>query len=142
MSTVAEPMPMFAEGVVGFDSPARGAPHLIGGYCRQCDRWSFPRTEHCRHCHGKSERRSLGSYGTVYSCTVVRTKPPLKFPQPYAVAYVDLRDRPLRIFMLIDPAAADSVQIGDHVELVVGQVGVNREGAACLRPYFRPLKAR
>ena len=132
-------LPLFAEGIVGFGRPPRAAPYLIGGYCPRCDRWYFPRTQHCRHCHEESREAPLGSRGTVYSCTVVRAKPPLGFPRPYALAYVDLRDRPLRIFMLVDPAAADDVRIGQEVELAIGAVGVNRSGAPCLRPFFRPL---
>jgi len=132
---------MFADRVVGFGEPPHGAPYLIGGRCQQCDRWVFPRVELCRHCHIALEERSLGSRGSVYSYTVVRTRPPLGFPRPYAVAYVDLTERPLRVFMLIDPAAADRVRIGQLVELAVGQVGVNRTGAPCLRPFFRPKLA-
>jgi uncharacterized protein len=142
VKTIEEALPIFAANVVGFGSTGCGSPYLIGGHCPKCDRWYFPRTEHCRHCHEESELTSLGSLGTVYSCTVVRIKPPLGFPSPYAVAYVDLRDKPLRVFMLIEPASALAVRIGQDVELAVDTVGVNRDGAACLRPFFRPIRSR
>lgn len=135
MSEAAHRLPMFADGVVGFTSAAK--PYLLGAHCATCERWFFPQGQRCRHCGSALLAEPLGSTGTIYSFTVVRTKPPLGLPRPYALAYVDLDERPLRILMLLDPKATH-LSIGTAVELSVDPLGVNLEGAACLRPYFRP----
>jgi uncharacterized protein len=128
-------LPPFAEGIVGFDAERR--PHLLGSHCQRCGKWAFPPAGRCRHCQENVEPCSLGSTGTLYSVTTVRIRPPLGFPQPYRVAYVDLDDAPLRVFMPLDPAAP-AVAIGAAVTLVVGPLGVNNTGAPCTRPYFSP----
>ncbi|HVW67883.1 MAG TPA: OB-fold domain-containing protein [Steroidobacteraceae bacterium] len=142
MTGVAAELPMFADHIVGFGPPPESRPHLLGGRCAACDRWFFPVAERCTGCYGPLEVVNLGAHGTVYSCTLVRTKPPLGLPRPYAVAWVDLAGPPLRIFMLVDPSLATSVAIGQSVELGVGPVGVDRHGAACRRPYFTPVGPR
>jgi len=139
MNAAPHELPMFAEGVVGFGDAPDCAPYLIGGRCPACGRWYFPQPDLCRHCQAALERASLGSRGEIYSNTVVRTKPPLGLPRPYAVGYIDLAEQPLRIFMLLDPSATDTLRIGQQVELAVGPLGVNRERVPCLRPFFRPI---
>lgn len=129
-------LPVFADGIVGFSELRR--PHLLGSYCPRCDRWAFPWMSRCRHCQQSVEPRSLGSSGSVYSFTTVRSRPPLGFPQPYPVAYVDLDATPLRVFMPLDPLSA-TIGIGLPVALRVGPLGVNAAGARCLRPFFTPL---
>ncbi len=116
-----------------------GQFELIGGRCDACDDYSFPRSEHCCHCHADTRKVSLGTDGTIYSFTVVRTKPPLELPQPYAVAYIDLEDVPLRVFCLLDPAQTGDAIIGASVRLSVGPLGVNNAGQHCLRPFFQLL---
>ncbi len=112
---------------------------LIGGYCDFCDDYSFPKAEHCYRCHADTRKVSLGTDGVIYSFTVVRTKPPLGLPQPYAVAYFDLEDVPLRVFCLLDPKQTEDAVIGAKVRLSVGPLGVNNKGQACLRPFFQLL---
>ena len=115
-------------------------PGLLGGFCPACNRQYFPRPRYCRVCLGPLEEADLGSEGTVYSFTVVRTKPPLGLPQPYSVGYVDLAAGGLRIFSLLDPAAIDDLRIGLPVRVVVGPLGRDSQGDPCLRPYFAPLR--
>lgn len=110
---------------------------LIGGHCDACDKYSFPKAEHCFHCHADTRQVSLGTDGVIYSFTVIRTKPPLGLPQPYAVAYIDLQDVPLRVFCLLDPKQTEDAVIGAKVRLSVGPLGINNEGEDCLRPYFQ-----
>ncbi len=125
---------MFAAGIVELGP----VPRLLGSHCGSCDRWFFPRKNQCRRCGGETLPVSLGSTGKIYSMTVVRTKPPLGLPRPYALGYVDLDGRPLRILMLLDPKAFQQLAIGSAVELAVDTLGVNRRGEPCLRPFFRP----
>jgi uncharacterized OB-fold protein len=113
-------------------------PSLLGGFCPDCNRRYFPRPRYCRGCLGPVEETSLGSEGTVYSFTVVRTKPPLGLPQPYSVGYIDLAESGMRIFCLLDPAAIDQLRIGLPVRLAVGPLGHDGHGSPLLRPYFTP----
>lgn len=112
---------------------------LVGAYCDHCDNYFFPTREHCSNCLGNTVQTGLGSRGTVYSFTVVRTKPPFRLPQPYGVAYVDLDGYPLRVFGLLDSQQLEKVRIGSPVRLCVGPMGVNNADQPCLRPFFRLL---
>ncbi len=112
---------------------------LLGGYCDACDDYSFPQSEHCHRCHADTRLVGLGTDGVIYSFTVVRTRPPLGLPQPYAVAYIDLKDVPLRVFCLLDPEQTGDIAIGAGVRLSVGQLGINNVGQDCLRPFFQLL---
>lgn len=136
--TAPEPQ-LFADDVVAFGPSPQRVPHLVGGRCPACEVASFPWAPRCRHCDAELVRVSLGSTGTVYSATLVRTRPPLGLPRPYAVAYVDLDAAPLRVFMLADAASAAPLPIGQRVALAVDELGVDADGHRCLRPIFRPL---
>lgn len=115
-------------------------PQLLGGYCRECGTYHFPAPEVCPGCLGRlgevMEQISLGDRATLYSVTTIRTKPPLGLPKPYRVGYVDLQQVPLRIFALLDPEQEHALEIGQELQLQTARLGVNLEGAPCLRPYF------
>ncbi|MHB8767240.1 MAG: Zn-ribbon domain-containing OB-fold protein [Deferrisomatales bacterium] len=129
----------FAPGV--FTAPADGGPpRLLGGRCAPCGRWFFPRPARCPGCLERVEEAELGGDGAVYSCTVVRVRPPWGLPQPYGVGYVDLDGSGLRVFGLLDPAALDRFRVGVPVRLAVGPLGVDSQGTPCLRPYFSPAE--
>jgi uncharacterized OB-fold protein len=85
---------------------------------------------------GLVEETDLGSEGTLYSFTVIRTKPPLGLPQPYGVGYIDLKGKALRIFGLLDAKAVDQLRVGLPLRLAVAPLGLNGRGEPCLRPYF------
>lgn len=112
---------------------------LVGAHCDNCDKYFFPVRELCSGCLGSTTQTRLGSHGTVYSFTVVRTKPPFGLPQPYGVAYIDLDRVPLRVFGLLDPQQLGEAHIGARVFLCVSPMGVNNADQACLRPFFRLL---
>lgn len=128
-------LPPFAPGIFREGSD-RTPPVLLGSRCTACQRFYFPRTGLCPSCLGETHGAELGSRGRIYSHTVVRTKPPLGLPAPYAVGYVDLEDCGLRIFALLDPQQAGRLRIGMPVRLAVGPLGHDGHGKACLRPYF------
>jgi uncharacterized OB-fold protein len=110
---------------------------LVGSRCRTCGCLCFPLDAHCPKCRGGTDREVVGTRGTLYSYTVVRTKAPFGLPQPYAVGYVDLAESSLRVFGLLDPAAIGSFEVGMPVEVTVMPLGVDNEGRRCLRPVFR-----
>lgn len=120
-------------------APYKDGFELVGAYCDNCERYFFPIREYCSNCLGPTAQVRLGSRGTIYSFTIVRTKPPFELPQPYGVAYIDLDALPLRVFGLLDPQQLGKVCIGAPVRLSVGRMGVNNAGQPCLRPFFRLL---
>jgi len=119
--------------------PGAGRYGLVGSRCRACGCRRFPFDAHCPECRGGMDREVVGTRGTVYSYTVVRTKAPFGLPQPYAVGYVDLAESSLRVFGLLDPAAIGSLEVGMPVEVTVMPLGVDGEGRRCLRPVFRRI---
>lgn len=132
-------IPPFATGIFRAGGGSLNGPVLLGGLCSGCRRQFFPRPAICPDCLGAVEEVELGSRGRVYSFTVVRTKPPLGLPQPYAVGYVDLNDCKLRIFTLLDPANVERFRIGAPVRLAACPLGDDGHGNPRLRPYFTLL---
>ncbi len=137
--TEVSALPPVVDNIFTASADDPGQFELIGSHCAACDRYFFPGAEFCSDCHATADQVSLGGRGTIYSYTVVRIKPPLGLPQPYAVAYIDLLSVPLRIFCLLDPEQAEEAAIGGKVVLSVGAVGQNNAGQACLRPFFQLL---
>ena len=121
-----------------FTLPPDGGPYpqLLGGYCPGCERYAFPRRPYCANCLGRTEQRVVGSGGSINSYTVVRIKPPLGFPSPYGVVYVDLTESGLRVFGLFDPDTLAQLRIGLEVKLAAGPFGHDGQGNVRLRPIF------
>jgi uncharacterized OB-fold protein len=138
--TLADIRPV-APGIFTLPPYDKTPPTLLGGYCKECDKWYFPRPKYCPRCLGLIEETAVGSTGTIYSYTIVRIKPPLGFPSPYSVVYVDLAESGLRVFGLFDPEAIDQLRIGLEVALAVKPLGDNGQGEPRLRPYFTPRKS-
>ncbi|MBV23572.1 MAG: hypothetical protein CMM21_00895 [Rhodospirillaceae bacterium] len=130
-------LPPVADGIFAVSAEDPNRFELVGGHCQRCDDYSFPRSMHCCHCRAETDEHSLGSDGNIYSLAVVRIKPPLGLPRPYAVAYIDLEAVPLRVFCLLDPVQCEDAVIGAGVRLSVGPLGVNNAGQDCLRPFFK-----
>jgi len=139
-SEIAKQAAPVAPGI--FTLPSRDAqpPALLGGHCTECDRRFFPQPMYCPQCLGPLEKSSIGSRGRIYAFTVVRIKPPLGLPQPYAVGYIDMEESGLRIFCLLDPRQVDRLEVGLDVVLAVDVLGHDGKGTPRLRPYFTPVK--
>lgn len=129
-------LPMVVSGLV--DMAGKDSPQLLGSRCPDCGHYAYPASGLCSECGSEMGSVELGSSGTLYSYTTVRVKPPLGLPQPYSVGYIDLDNAPLRVFGLLDCSDEAACTIGATVKLKVGELGVNRDGAPCLRPYFAP----
>lgn len=133
-------MPPIIQGIFTLPPYDQTPPRLIGGLCPACNWRCFPRQRYCRFCLGKMEEIILDSEGTIYSFTVIRTKPPFGLPNPYSVGYVDLAESGLRIFCLLDPGAINQLRVGLPVRLVVEPLGHDGHGAPRSRPYFTPIR--
>lgn len=139
MSMEMQDLQPVVEGIFTLPPYEDAPPVLLGGYCPACNRTYFPRPTFCRSCPGHPEEVSLGREGTLYSYTIIRVKPPLGLPAPYAVGYIDLKENGLRVFCLLDPAEVDALEIGLPVVLKVAPLGRGVDGAPRLRPYFTPV---
>ena len=112
---------------------------LIGSRCSECKRIDFPARVDCVDCgDGTPDIVPLSRRGTLYSYTVVRTRPPFGLPAPYALGYVDLAAEGLRVLMPLDAKAIGGFAIGMPLVLVSGPLGVDLAGHACIRPFFTP----
>ena len=140
MSEETSSLPPFAEGVFTLPPYEQHLPALLGGWCAQCNHYYFPQPRYCRRCLEPTAQITLGTEGTLYSYTVIRTKAPLGLPLPYGVGYIDLKESGLRIFCLLDPAALARLKVGHAVRLEVGPLGHDHQGRPCLRPYFTPME--
>lgn len=138
-TTEMDKIPPVAPGIFTPPPFDREPPALLGGVCPGCRKQYFPRPRYCPRCLGPLRECSIGSRGTVYSFTVVRTKAPLGLPQPYSVGYIDMAESGLRVFCLLDPAAIDRLAVGLEVELAVAALGHDGGGEPRLRPYFKPV---
>lgn len=93
-------------------------PALTGMKCTRCGRKSFPSREVCPLCGADTDLLAvtLGRVGRVYSYTIVR-QAPAGLETPYVLAYVDLPDDEVRVMSQIVGVEAESVYIGQVVEL-------------------------
>jgi len=138
-SAVDGEFPSVQEGIYILPPPGKdGTPHLLGGQCGACGEIHFPREQHCNRCLGPVEKKDLGGQGTIYSFTVVRSKPPFGFPQPYSVGYIDMANSNLRVFCLLDSDYINDLKIGMAVVLAVKPLGHNSATRTCMRPFFAP----
>jgi uncharacterized protein len=129
-------LPFFQADIVTACRGGGSQPVLLAGLCQVCKRRFFPKPKLCPGCLAETDLVELGSSGTIYSFTIVRIKPPMGLPQPYAVGYVDIAE--LRIFCLLDPGRVDELAVGQRVVLAVMPLGLDAGGNPCLRPYFTP----
>jgi uncharacterized OB-fold protein len=113
---------------------ASGKPHLIGGRCKNCGAFSFPRAEVCTSCLSEEiEAVNLGDEGMLYSYSIVH-QAPRGWTTPYALGYVDLTDD-VRVLAHIDvPHAALAIEM--PVKLSVGVVGSDDSGAPLMSYTF------
>jgi uncharacterized protein len=130
------PLRPVAPGVFTLPPYDAQPPRLLGGRCPAGHGPFFPRPTYCPRCLSEVVEADLGARGTVYSYTVVRTRAPLGFPEPYSVGYVDLTEAPLRVFCLLDPDCIEELEIGRAVRLCVKPFGDDGNGEPLLRPLF------
>ncbi len=93
---------------------------LVGGRCKRCGDYSFPRKPTCRSCNcDEVEETLLSSRGTVYAYTIIRVRPPAGFSLPYTLGYVQLDHEHIVIPALFAATEEQlvSLAIGDPVEL-------------------------
>jgi acetyl-CoA acetyltransferase/uncharacterized OB-fold protein len=123
-------------------------PRLIGARCIACSTVVFPPTiDVCQNpeCHSSDlEPIELSRRGTIWSCTDVRSQPPLPYLtsepfEPFAVAAVELTaERIVVLGQVIAGVDAESLSVGERVELVVEPL-YELEGTEYMGWRWRPV---
>lgn len=107
-----------------------GDPALLGGRCDTCGTYVFPRqfVLACPNprCNGDTfSEVELSRTGRVWSYTTNHYKPPAPYVvpaeefTPYSVAAVELAEEKMVVLGQVKGADADSLTVGQEVELVV-----------------------
>ncbi len=121
-------------------------PHLVGGLCRECETYFFPKFAefHKPDCSGGPVDESLlSNRGELVSFTVQRFAPPPPFTapepfEPYAIGTVAIAEG-LQIPGQITDCRIEDLTVGLHVELVLAPLFVDEDGAEALTWKFRPV---
>jgi uncharacterized OB-fold protein len=120
-------------------------PHLIGSRCTQCREVTFPTNTFCPQCcEQTAERLPLARYGTLYSFTVQRFRPPPPYrgPEPfvpYAVGMIELPEG-LRITSLLEGAWLETLRVGAPMELIISPLFEDESGNQVLGYKFKPSR--
>jgi uncharacterized OB-fold protein len=116
------------------DDPS--ALRLLGGRCRECERFHFPQQEDCPYCGAtECESARLSRSGTVYLCTTVTARPPgYDGPIPYGFGVVQLPEGLRIITRIVDPQTVSS---GATVALTLESVGTDEQGNDIVTYAFR-----
>lgn len=121
MAKTARPLLCGEAAEIGAD----GLASLIGGRCADCGARAFPVPPVCTGCMGENiVLEKLPRTGTLYAFSVVHIAPK-KWKKPMTIGYVDLPDG-VRVFTHLE---GDDLAIGDTVEIAIGEVGRDEDGA-------------
>jgi uncharacterized OB-fold protein len=117
-----------------------GAPRLICSRCKECGGTFYPKLEEiCPSCikEGTLEIVEIGGRGRIVAFTQV-ARPLPGFDMPYVLAYVELDGGPSLVAQLEDWQDAD-LEINMPVDLVIGRIKQQKDGAIVIGPKFRPV---
>jgi len=123
-----------------------GEPHLIGGRCKSCGSYFFPRNyvlhkPGCRY--GEVEEVLLSRRGKLRSYTWHYYQPPAPFRStdpfvPYGIGLVELPEG-IRVFGIMTGCELKDLRTGIDVELVIEKLYNDEEGNEYLTWKFRPV---
>ncbi len=122
MATVKDRIPAVEGWFTTGDAPA-----LLGGRCRACGTYTFPRQQLVCPNPGCTSREldevQLSRRGRIWSYTDNRYQPPPPYVspdpfEPYGIAAVELAEERMVVLGQLD--GAGEVRVGQEVELVLG----------------------
>ena len=113
---------------------------MLGTYCSNCERYSFPFRQICIFCHSREVQKTyLGPKGRLHTFTICRVPVPHTTP-PYAMGHINLPEG-LMIFSQLTDWAGEDLKIGMEMELVVEKLKTDKDGNEIYSYKFRPAKA-
>jgi len=121
-------------------------PRLMGGKCKSCGTYFFPRfyVVHKPGCHrGEIEEVLLSQKGVLRSYTVqyYPPPPPFKAPDPFVPYGIGLVELPegINIVGMMTGCAVEDLKTGIEAELVVEKLYSDEEGNDRLTWKFKPV---
>jgi uncharacterized OB-fold protein len=124
-------------------------PRLLGSRCDECQSVFFPRRLSCRNpaCRRTPPQKiTLSDIGSLYSFTTQHYPAPQPFHidtslRPYTIVLVELPE-PIRVLgLLAEGFDAESLRVGDTMELVSGRLYTREDGREVATWKFRPTLA-
>jgi uncharacterized OB-fold protein len=125
-----------------FGEDEQGAPYLVGGRCRTCERLQFPLQSTCPACGGGGiDEIHLSGEGTLWGWTAVTAPPPGYLGEtPFGFGVVELPEG-LRVITRIEETDPGRLAFGMRVDLVLVELGADDEGEVLTTYSFAPAKA-
>jgi hypothetical protein len=124
-----------------------GDVRLMGSRCCACGEVFFGKAVACQQCQGENmEDIALSRYGTLYSYTIARNRPPgdFKGPEPFEPFAVGLVVLPEGIGILapLKGLNLDEIKVGMELELSIEEFYTDEEGRGVLAYGFKPRKKK
>lgn len=111
--------------------------HLIGGKCKNCGKYTFPKYLACPYCFsGEMEDAPLSKTGKLHSWTVVRRSMP-EFTVPYGLGLVDFPEG-VRVMAQIDKDYMEDLELEADMEVEIGPVRKGKDGKDQYSYKFKP----
>lgn len=124
---------------LGLFSTSSPSPHLIGGRCKACGNYMFPKYLACPKCFSDEvEAVPLSSNGTLHSFTNVQRAMP-EFAVPFVLGLVDFPEG-VRVMAQIETENPENLEIGMEMEVTTGVIRKNKEGQDVISYKFRPAQ--
>jgi uncharacterized OB-fold protein len=138
---VTPPAVPYEEGYFLIPERADEPPQLLGSRCRTCGERFYPRRATCARCLSyDTEEVALGPRGRLYTWTFLHVPgfgEHRTGQDGYAAGQIDLEDGP-RVQAVLTGEPGD-FQIGMAMEMVLAEVGRDREERPILMYRFRPV---
>jgi len=133
----------------GFFTWPSAEPRLIGGRCKNCGRYFFPKAYplHKVNCQKQEiEEVLLSKWGKLQSYTwqYYQPPPPFKAPEPfvpYGISMVELPEG-LNVVGIMTDCTIEDLKIGMEVEIVVESLYCDEQGNEYLTWKFKPRSGR
>jgi len=120
-------------------------PHLIGGHCKTCGRYFFPKfsTLHSPQCKlNDVEEVLLSRKGKLLSYTILYSEspPPYRGPDPFApygIGLITLSEG-INVVGILTGIPVEEIRTGTEYELVVEKLYTDESGKEVLTWKFKP----
>ena len=118
---------------------------LMGSRCCTCGEVFLGKAVACQQCQGENmEDITLSRYGTLYSYTIARNRPPGDYKglepfEPFAVGLVELPEG-VRILAPLKGVNLDEIKIRMKLELSIEELYTDEEGRSVLAFSFKPRR--
>ncbi|MCC6382313.1 MAG: OB-fold domain-containing protein [Dehalococcoidia bacterium] len=142
-SEKAPAKPLTTAGRPGaFMLPGAAAPAaLLGGHCRSCGAYDFPRGRFCPRCSAAAmEEVPLSTRGNIHTWSTVYQDPGPSFvgAKPFTIVTVELPEGVRVVSTLSVAMPPEELRVGLPLVLDVVSVGSDADGNDCYDFRFRP----